>query len=100
METSSCDVGVEEPNHVIAGQEAGGVTATKCWLIRHIGVAQGKMSVPQWIHEPRNGRLSTCFLESREDGLTSLEGSLLPHQNDLDVVCTLCSGPQAPTCSP
>lgn len=39
METSSCDFGVEEADHVVAGQEASDITATECWLIRHIGVA-------------------------------------------------------------
>lgn len=41
MEWPCCEVGVEEPNHVIAGQKAGGVTATECWLIGYIGVAGG-----------------------------------------------------------
>lgn len=33
-----CDVGMEEPNHIITGQEAGGISAAECRLILHISV--------------------------------------------------------------
>ena len=41
-ETPGCEIGVEEANHVIAGQEAGGIAATKRGLVRHVGVAFAK----------------------------------------------------------
>ena len=40
---------MEESNHVVTGQEAGGISAAECRLIRHISVTDENPSAIAWI---------------------------------------------------